>query len=257
MTTTSSLETWTSARRESVYTLERATRAGKGQGTVPLSMPSAPSRMAASKLASVFSGYAADACEQRRVSDASRECWAKGKTTHAAVAPAVCASGTKHGQNRFGRTAKVPAHLARLWVSRWTSLCVGDGDERIKYGWEAGGGTERPAGRGVNGGRWCEGTFTSTGSLKPGHDNGSGSCPTKIGDRRFSLRSRDAWMPGSWAVPAWVGWREQRAERKRERGVQARSLIQKQNLVRGAANPATLSSHSFRNSWIYGIQTTT
>jgi len=41
----------------------RANGHAPSAGQIPLSMPSAPSRMAASKLASVFSGNAADACK--------------------------------------------------------------------------------------------------------------------------------------------------------------------------------------------------
>lgn len=55
ITTTSSAETWTSEIRVTGKTT-------KERDQIPLSMPSAPSRMATSKLASVFSGYAAEAC---------------------------------------------------------------------------------------------------------------------------------------------------------------------------------------------------
>ena len=48
-----------------------AGRALQGEDEIPLSMPSAPSRIAASKLASVFSGNVAEACgaSQRRGED--------------------------------------------------------------------------------------------------------------------------------------------------------------------------------------------
>lgn len=55
-------------------------------GQIPLSMPSAPSRMAASKLASVFSGNAAEACE-----DGSMGCAmaTAARCAHSAVSPAI------------------------------------------------------------------------------------------------------------------------------------------------------------------------
>lgn len=58
MMTTSSTDTWTSAHDGYGLRFGQTTRRCK----IPLSMPSAPSRIAASKLASVFSGYAAEAC---------------------------------------------------------------------------------------------------------------------------------------------------------------------------------------------------
>ena len=56
----------------------RGSRTATGErehaGEIPLSMPSAPSRMAASKLASVFSGKLAEACLCGACADAGQEC---------------------------------------------------------------------------------------------------------------------------------------------------------------------------------------
>lgn len=59
MTTTSSADTWTSV--DCGYEIETSETWG---GELPLSMPSAPSRIAASKLASVFSGKRDDAWDK-------------------------------------------------------------------------------------------------------------------------------------------------------------------------------------------------
>ena len=69
-----------------VYVWQQRLRDAAGQSfgrrQVPLSIPSAPSRIAASKLARVFSGYAAEACEEKPESQRLRLAIARGCPEH-------------------------------------------------------------------------------------------------------------------------------------------------------------------------------
>lgn len=93
-------------------TYEHCASARARPGYAPLSMPSAPSRMAASKLASVFSGKRDEACGRLAVSPPqSARRYAFGGTTHPAMAPAVCMNASSAQARDVEQARHVPGKV--------------------------------------------------------------------------------------------------------------------------------------------------